>query len=275
MSDDKEIQIIEKPEDSPFYEKVYFWIFLCIWILTVGLGVFVWRGASEKTLIDVLSLASSISSIILAALAIVYSYIQTSKQGEAERHMQYTLQKIDKRLDSLNNLNHQLVEYVKTAGQYIDELKHMSSSLNMIREETTEVLSFMKENTENFEKITKERTDTPNEEEFEAIKEQQKVIQHSLLSLNRKLEKNLRSASDNITVSKNLEKIRIMNFVRRRIHSLYENVRDTTELDSMVKMLVEEVSERYEISIIEARDLVKRELVGTRVPEHIARRGTE
>jgi hypothetical protein len=78
--------------------------FIIIDLILLIVGIFTWKLYTYKEVIDQMSLVASISSILLALVAIVYAFFQTfssSKQGE---QLQNTLSNIDKKINELNEI---------------------------------------------------------------------------------------------------------------------------------------------------------------------------
>lgn len=139
------VEKVELKKEQRFYEKISFWIFLSIWIITVAVAVITWCFMPDRELVSALSLFGSISSIILAFLAIIYSYIQTNKQGDAERYMQYTLKRIEIQLDSLVKLNDKMRDYGEVVRKHLEELKVTGIEMRAANESFQDGINRVKE----------------------------------------------------------------------------------------------------------------------------------
>ncbi|MFC4778218.1 hypothetical protein ACFO9Q_15570 [Paenibacillus sp. GCM10023252] len=120
--------------------------------LTLGIiGLFVWKFYDAKELIDQISFAATLSSILLAIVAMVYSYVQSYESSAQNRMVQSALSSIVDKVDEVSHIRDELAlirqdakagndNLLQSLHRYADQVDdHISTVFSLLREEGLEV----------------------------------------------------------------------------------------------------------------------------------------
>lgn len=90
-----------------FFTKKDF-VYWIIFLIAVIVLVLVWRWSDEQQLTNQISLVGSVSSILLALVAISYAFFQTQRNSNENSNMLNTLIKINNEINKLESVNSSL-----------------------------------------------------------------------------------------------------------------------------------------------------------------------
>lgn len=128
----------DKNDTNYFTKKDYiYWIIFLMFLIILLL---VWKWSNEQQLTNQISLVGSVSSILLALVAIGYAFFQTQRNSNENNNMLNTLIKINDQINklesvnnSLNNIKKDLVTIQKESSNFQEkvqiDLEKLRSSL--------------------------------------------------------------------------------------------------------------------------------------------------
>lgn len=124
--------------NKEFIEKkdMFYWIVMLVASLVL---TFVWRAGDQSTLVNQISLVGSVSSILLALIAIGYAFFQTNDAGNENKLMLQTLHNIREEVQQLEEINESLGN---VKGEFTDFKESTQNNNNQIMRS----LDFLKEN---------------------------------------------------------------------------------------------------------------------------------
>ncbi|WP_282937187.1 hypothetical protein [Paenibacillus sp. RC67] len=106
--------------------------FIIVDLTILLLAVAVWKFHTSREVIDQISLGSALTTILLAVVAMVYSYIQTLEASAQNRMVQQALGKISEKVDEFGKMKEELITLRQDTRTYNE---HILESLNRFVEE--------------------------------------------------------------------------------------------------------------------------------------------
>ncbi|SDZ00548.1 hypothetical protein [Thermoactinomyces sp. DSM 45892] len=89
-------------------KKDLIYLFLAIDLILILIAVVVWKYSDAQLLVDQISFGSSIASIILAVVAMIYAFFQTQEASSQNAIVQEALYKISSQVDELNAIRDEI-----------------------------------------------------------------------------------------------------------------------------------------------------------------------
>lgn len=168
MTDKKATETIAKKEYIQKKDLFYIIVFLVFALVLL----FSWRAGDISVLVNQISLVGSVSSILLALIAIGYAFFQANNSSWENRQMLDTLGRVNEKVEELGNIKDEML-IIK------DELSNFKETSNDGMSNMMEAISDLptKLNFEGFSELLKEQGVTiPNEvEENIKVKYQEKL----------------------------------------------------------------------------------------------------
>src|SRR5690625_4316429 len=115
---------------------MFYWI---IFLILVVILSFVWKVSDDSTLVNQFSLVGSVSSILLALIAIGYAFFQANDAGNENKLKLQTLNKIRDEVEQLQDVN-------KSLKQVENEFFNFKKSTESNNEKIIESLENLKDN---------------------------------------------------------------------------------------------------------------------------------
>lgn len=107
-------------------KDLFYWLVI---LLAGMILIFVWKVGEQDTLINQFSLAGSVSSILLALIAIAYAFFQTNDASNENKLMIQTLDKIREEVEQLGSVNESLIN---VRNEFFDFKKSTEDNNNKI-----------------------------------------------------------------------------------------------------------------------------------------------
>ena len=114
-------------------DLLYGFVIVDMTILLIAVGV--WKFHTSREVIDQISVGSAFTTILLAVVAIVYSYIQAYEASAQNRMVQEALIKISEKVDEFGKMKEELITLRHDTRSYNE---HILESLNRFVKEASE-----------------------------------------------------------------------------------------------------------------------------------------
>ncbi|MEF7438282.1 hypothetical protein V4V36_13550 [Paenibacillus lautus] len=125
-----------KSKNEKFTKKDIIFGFMIFYLITIIILVFMWRAGDNQELINQISLGGSISSILLALVAIIYAYFQTNESSQQNTLVQQTLLKITEKVETIGLVRQEMEMFFQNHSTKNDEIhkniEAIRSSINQI-----------------------------------------------------------------------------------------------------------------------------------------------
>src|SRR5699024_1674152 len=122
-----------KNKEFPTKKDLVYWLVGVLLILAV---VIVWRTKDPSLLLDEISLGGTIISIVLALVAIFFTFIQSSESSRQSSNMIKQINKLTAQIINLSAMNEQLTNSLSTKdityGKAVDNLIKQSEDQNKV-----------------------------------------------------------------------------------------------------------------------------------------------
>jgi hypothetical protein len=126
---------VNKDNNKKLEKKDLYYGFSIIYLVSILVAVIVWKYSDSKILVDQISFASSIASIILAVVAMIYAFFQTKESSSQNVIVQETLHKISQRVDELMAIRGDISEFKSSQESMLSTLNSISISIDSISDE--------------------------------------------------------------------------------------------------------------------------------------------
>lgn len=111
-----------KTENGKITKKDIIFGFIIFYLVTIIVLVFIWRAGDNQELINQISLGASISSILLALVAIIYAYFQTNNSSQQNTLVQQTLLKITEKVETIGLVRQEMEMFFQNHTTKNDEM---------------------------------------------------------------------------------------------------------------------------------------------------------
>lgn len=132
MKEVKEVKE-EISEEKVTKKDFIYWI---IFLVAIVILLLVWKWDNEQQLANQISLVGSVSSILLALVAIGYAFFQTQSNSNETKIMLSTLMKVNDEINkletinkSLKDINKDLVDFQKESSSFQEKMDHNFATL--------------------------------------------------------------------------------------------------------------------------------------------------
>lgn len=95
----------------------------------------IWKVSSVELLINQLSFAASLLSIILACFAIIYAWYQTTETKVQHRMIRKTFQKVNQKLEEINQIESQVIRRVSDNSKLGEGMRLISKGLQQLKKQ--------------------------------------------------------------------------------------------------------------------------------------------
>ncbi|MBP2635536.1 MAG: hypothetical protein H6Q72_1443 [Firmicutes bacterium] len=151
--------------------------FVIIDLVAVTVGIAAWKFSQAQEVVDQIGFASSLASIIMAALAIIYAFFQTNASTEQNTLLQLNVQKIGEQVNALSGISTEIAQFrsnfdermkivTSLKDEYLQSNKSIQDSINTIAEITNKLGSVDK-NDELIDQIKQEVTKLYNNNQLQ------------------------------------------------------------------------------------------------------------
>ncbi|SEB15825.1 hypothetical protein SAMN05421743_12150 [Thalassobacillus cyri] len=138
-------------KDFPSKKDLVYWIFILIVFISV---IVAWRTSNPETLLNQISLGSTFLSILLAVIAIFFSFIHSNESSRQSSDLLKEMNKVTNEIVSLNGLREDLLKTVEKYEKTIDEYTEKAEKLEDKNiDDTEDIKSIKKEFKEAIENI--------------------------------------------------------------------------------------------------------------------------
>lgn len=97
--------------------------------------LFIWKVSSLELLVNQLSLAASIVSILLACFAVIYAWHQSIETKTQQRMIRNTFQKINHKLDEINQIESQVIRRISDNSKLGEGMRLISKGLQQLKKQ--------------------------------------------------------------------------------------------------------------------------------------------
>ncbi|MDY0406598.1 hypothetical protein P5G51_015605 [Virgibacillus sp. 179-BFC.A HS] len=170
---DKDLNSKEKIKLNKEYitkKDMFYWI---IFLTLIVILSFVWKVSDDSTLVNQFSLVGSVSSILLALIAIGYAFFQANDAGNENKLMLQTLNNIRNEVEQLKDVNDSLKQVENEFFSFkrstetnnekiIESLENLKDSINI-----DPIFNIIEEKYGNIDEITRKQIRESYNKEFE------------------------------------------------------------------------------------------------------------
>lgn len=196
------------------------------WIIFLVLGVilsFVWKVSDDSTLVNQFSLVGSVSSILLALIAIAYAFFQANDAGNENKLMLQTLNKIRDEVEQLKDVNDSLKQVENEFFNFkrstetnnekiIESLENLKDNINI-----DPIFKIIEEKYGDIDEVTRRQIKESYNKEFE---EELKNLKKNSFKINSKVQAALISYLDAfVEVGELIDEIDLIEYINKKTGS--------------------------------------------------------
>ncbi|WP_449354715.1 hypothetical protein ACUL41_18040 [Virgibacillus natechei] len=225
------------------------------WIIFLVLGVilsFVWKVSDDSTLVNQFSLVGSVSSILLALIAIAYAFFQANDAGNENKLMLQTLNKIRGEVEQLKDVNDSLKQVENEFFNFkrstetnnekiIESLENLKDNINI-----DPIFNIIEEKYGDIDEVTRRQIKESYNKEFE---EELKNLKKNSFKINSEVQAALISYLDAfVEVGELIDEIDLIEYINKKTGNDLSSYDCFLELEKLYKAGIIEFVKKKEDS---------------------------
>jgi len=161
--------------------------FIIIDLVAITVGIAAWKFSQAKEVVDQIGFASSLASIIMAALAIIYAFFQTNASTEQNTLLQLNVQKIGEQVKDLSGISTEIAQFRTNFNERMQVISSIQGDLAQGNRKMEESISVM---TNGLDQL---KTKGDSTELIDKVREQLELLREYQSKQNIKVFENLES----------------------------------------------------------------------------------